>query len=128
MKFRKKPVVIEAIKIPQPNDILGHGEVWGFFYRGGFRDFYVADDKGYDIQTLEGKMHGSTGDWIIRGVAGEFYPCRKDIFESTYEVVNEDGGGNTRKGRVGEGAQQEHQEVGEVAADGLVDPGREGDS
>jgi len=39
------------------------------------------------IQTLEGTMQASPGDWIIRGVAGEFYPCKPDIFEATYEAV-----------------------------------------
>ena len=42
-----------------------------------------------DIHTLEGVMHADPGDWIIRGVQGEFYPCKPDIFEQTYEAVEE---------------------------------------
>jgi hypothetical protein len=41
----------------------------------------------WSIDTLEGLIHASSGDWIIRGVQGEFYPCKPDIFESTYEAV-----------------------------------------
>lgn len=44
------------------------------------------------IHTLEGTINASAGDWIIRGVKGEFYPCRSDIFEQTYEQVDEDEG------------------------------------
>jgi hypothetical protein len=44
-----------------------------------------ADDNGLDIHTLEGVMHAQTGDWIIRGVKGEFYPCKPDVFALTYE-------------------------------------------
>lgn len=84
-KFRKKPVIIEAVQVPLPDQFVEHGEVWGLFHRSGFANFRVADDKGYDIGTLEGTMHASPGDWIIKGVKGEFYPCKPDIFESTYE-------------------------------------------
>lgn len=56
-KFRKKPVVIEAYQT----------------------------DKEIDIETLEGTMHASIGDWIITGVNGEKYPCKPDIFKKTYE-------------------------------------------
>lgn len=61
MKFRKKPVVIEA---------------------------YQTDVE-MDIETLEGTHHASVGDWIITGVHGEQYPCKPDIFEKTYEPVTE---------------------------------------
>ena len=89
MKFRKKPVVIEAVQVPMPDQFVEHGLVLGVFYKHGFGDFHVADDKGYDIKTLEGVMHANPGDWIIRGVKGEFYPCKPDIFEATYEPVEE---------------------------------------
>lgn len=85
MKYRKKPVVIEAMQIPQPNDIEGHGRIWGWFYVNKFEDFKVTDEKGYDLKTLEGVLHALPGDWIIRGVKGEFYSCRNEIFEMTYE-------------------------------------------
>jgi hypothetical protein len=47
----------------------------------------VTENMGIDIPTLEGVMHASPGDWIIRGVHGECYPCKPDIFEKTYEKV-----------------------------------------
>lgn len=87
MKFRKKPVVIEAVQVPTPEQVAEHGAVIGLFYKYSFNDFMVADDKGYDIETLKGVMHACPGDWIIRGVKGEFYPCKPDIFAATYERV-----------------------------------------
>ncbi|HLE04564.1 MAG TPA: hypothetical protein VI729_08150 [Anaerolineales bacterium] len=59
--FRKKPVVIQAIRM----------------------------NVAVDIPTLEGTMRCDPGDWIIRGVKGEVYPCKPDIFEATYEEVEE---------------------------------------
>lgn len=88
MKFRKKPVVINAEQVPVDDIIENielHGRVWGLFMSGNFDDFMMTTDKGYDIHTLEGVMHASPGDWIIKGVKGEFYPCKPDIFEATYE-------------------------------------------
>ena len=60
-KFMKKPVVIEAYQTQEP----------------------------IDIETLEGVLHASPGDWIITGVKGEQYPCKPDIFEETYDPVVE---------------------------------------
>ena len=80
MKFRKKPVVIEAMQfIGDPNlqeclDFIGGPNVGG-------------DDTRIVIETLEGLMTCSKLDWIIKGVKGEFYPCKPDIFEATYEEV-----------------------------------------
>ena len=59
MKFRKKPVVVDAYQT----------------------------DREMNIETLEGVMHTEPGDWIITGVNGERYPCKPDIFEKTYEPV-----------------------------------------
>lgn len=83
-KFRKKPVVIEAVqfdpnKAPWPEGVIAwetHGPrprdmSWGY------------------IETLEGKMSVIAGDWIITGIKGEKYPCKPDIFEATYEPVYE---------------------------------------
>jgi hypothetical protein len=84
MKFRKKPVVIEAIQFDGTNkfDIC-------FFFKGyGNFDAFFTEDK-IEIQTLEGVITASPGDWIIRGVKGEFYPCKNDIFLMTYEPVTE---------------------------------------
>lgn len=80
-KFRKKPVVIEAEQFhddrPLPFHELG---------------IMAMDPDGFwFIETLEGRLRVSPGDWVIRGVAGEFYPCKPDIFDATYELVT--GGG-----------------------------------
>ena len=85
MRFRKKPIVIEAVRIPNQDEMIEHGLVIGFFMKYKFEDFTIEEDKGYNIKTIEGTMHASPGDWIIRGINGEFYPCKPDIFEKTYE-------------------------------------------
>ena len=73
--FRKKPIVIEAIQ-----------------FRGNFDELesFVGGDANFTngelvIATLEGALHASDGDWIIKGVKSEFYPCKPDIFAATYE-------------------------------------------
>jgi hypothetical protein len=91
-QFRKKPVVIEAVRVSkrmdltapdwwadavQRNRVIVHG--MGKFTR---------DQPWVEIQTLEGVMRGDDGDWIIRGGAGEFYPCKPAIFEATYEAAD----------------------------------------
>ena len=80
MKFRKKPVVIEAMQF---TDALKFEELAAFM-RGATFNIYERSVK---IHTLEGIMEASPGDWIIRGVKGEFYPCKPDIFTATYEPV-----------------------------------------
>ena len=77
MKYRKKPIVIEALQF---NGNFAECEA----FVGGDAEFRNGE---LIIATLEGAMHASPGDWIIRGVKGEFYPCKPDIFEATYEVV-----------------------------------------
>lgn len=78
---RKKPVVIEAVQfVPESHDELLH-------HLDGCTGFYINDDGNIVIPTLEGDMIASPGDWIIRGVKGEFYPCKPDIFDATYEEV-----------------------------------------
>ena len=87
MKFRKKPVVIEAIQYFRDKNIH---EVMNFFgAENGVAFKYHVVDNEYDIITLEGNMRVSKGDWIIKGVKGEFYPCKPDIFNATYEKVEE---------------------------------------
>lgn len=94
-KYIKKPIEVEALQI--------HGnvsEIKEFIGENG--DAYISDaawqvGKGrphtiVTIHTLEGDMRATDGDYIIKGVKGEFYPCRKDIFEETYELV--EGGKN----------------------------------
>ena len=79
-KFRKKPVVIEAIRFIGSN----YEEVREFIGQNT-----LCSDLSIVISTLEGDMVAQKGDYIIKGVQGEFYPCKPDIFNSTYEVVSE---------------------------------------
>lgn len=87
MKFRKKPVVIEAVQWNGSNT----KEVEDFARDSArvFKAVYPSDNPKtvpyIDIYTLEGTMRASVGDYIIKGVNGEFYPCKPDIFEKTYE-------------------------------------------
>ena len=90
MKFRKKPVVIEAtqwfkigdhpaVRVPDDKDVTDWSEDLQKLPRGSLGL----------IDTLEGAMYVNPGDWIITGVMGEKYPCKPDIFEMTYERVEE---------------------------------------
>ncbi len=82
-KFRKKPVVIEAMQVTKP---LPDGFVE--FLQKGSKDRHVTFDMDREeivVDTLEGKMTARLGDWIIKGVQNELYPCKPDIFEATYE-------------------------------------------
>jgi hypothetical protein len=91
MKFRKKPVVIEARQLtPENAEEIGawceamlckhdtySSYLWGYALNVNARTLRIP--------TLEGDMSADMGDWIIQGVKGEFYPCKPDIFEMTYE-------------------------------------------
>lgn len=84
MKFRKKPVVIEAVQWTGNNigEVIDHV--------GGGLEFTTEELRNAPvviIPTLEGKMTAMPGDWIIKGVKGECYPCKPDIFAATYELV-----------------------------------------
>ena len=89
-KFRKKPVVIDAWQFDgswaSAQPILETIEEAKPIDRSGprWRDFNGGE---IIIPTLEGEMTASAGDWIIKGVKGEFYPCKPDIFSTTYEAV-----------------------------------------
>jgi hypothetical protein len=79
-KYKKKPVIIEAVQYKRDENI------------SSCMDFcpdmiYNQEDNEYDIVTLEGRMRITKGDFIIKGVNGEFYPCKPDIFRKTYEEV-----------------------------------------
>jgi hypothetical protein len=100
-KFRKKPVVIEATQWfrngdhPEDGPRTQEGAVVRYYRNpedDGARNCehcgYIMHDHGW-IDTLEGGHNVCPGDWIITGVAGERYPCKPDIFEATYEPVNE---------------------------------------
>ena len=77
--FKKKPVIIEAVQFT--------GDNVDFIKEFTNYNSSICNDE-LNIHTLEGNMIASVGDWIIKGVKGEFYPCKPDIFESTYEEVN----------------------------------------
>lgn len=86
-KYRKMPVVIEAIQwTPHENC-----EQVAAFIGDYFNPVDCADPltDTYRVATLEGAVYASSGDWIIKGVQGEFYPCKPDIFAQTYEEVQE---------------------------------------
>jgi hypothetical protein len=93
MKFRKKPVVIEAMQWNGSAESIRQICQWA---NARFEDEpnvdYVSCHDGTVsdvlVHTLEGEMQVSPGDWIIKGVKGEFYPCKPDIFEQTYERVD----------------------------------------
>jgi hypothetical protein len=85
MKFRKKPVVIDAFKLGYDSE-----PEWFINELGESISFISSDGEPYlIIQTLEGKMTAHKGDYIIKGVKGELYPCKTDIFEQTYDKVKE---------------------------------------
>lgn len=79
-KFRKKPVEIEAIRFIGSN----YEEIREFIGQNT-----LCSDLSIVIPKLEGDMVAQKGDYIIKGVQGEFYPCKPDIFNATYEVVSE---------------------------------------
>lgn len=84
MKYRKKPVVVEAIQWTGDNmDAISQFVGEDLVPMGD--EYETSTEVG--IFTLEGVMTAHVGDWIIKGVKGEFYPCKPDIFEETYEVV-----------------------------------------
>jgi hypothetical protein len=86
MKFRKKPVVIEAWQI-HPNDEQTRPlpPKWLLDALTITSIVMFKPDGGAEIKTLEGVMDADVGDWIIQGVKGELYPCKPDIFAATYE-------------------------------------------
>ncbi|MEZ7724301.1 MULTISPECIES: hypothetical protein [Fusobacterium] len=93
-KYIKKPIKIEAIQLKEDNII----EVFDFLDEANYKETKSTEEledfnqrmlkQGYiEIETLEGIMKASFGDYIIKGVKGEFYPCKPDIFQVTYEEV-----------------------------------------
>ena len=84
MKFRKKPVVIEAVQFTRPFSNATQFCPSLRLIRGDYNrvEFGI-------VPTLEGDHRADIGDWIIQGVKGEFYPCKPDVFEMTYEALME---------------------------------------
>ena len=90
--YRKKPIVIEARQYPAYNEAQDIDEWFEDLRKLALWCGGYLDGGTYDIiiPTLEGDMHSSTNDYIIKGVQGEFYPCKPDIFEATYEAADDD--------------------------------------
>lgn len=84
MKYRKKPVVVEAVQYHAPNI----GAVMDFI-KDDIHLVFNHKTNSYFIPTLEGNMEITDGDYIIKGLQGEFYPCKPDIFAETYEKTEE---------------------------------------
>lgn len=85
MKYRKKPVVIEAVQLLEET----FADCCEFIGEDNLADGTSQDEICIVISTLEGEMTAREEDWIIKGIKGEFYPCKPDIFEATYEPVEE---------------------------------------
>lgn len=79
MKFRKKPIAVEAIRYEKAH--IGRALDFCNMLR------YNQHDNEYYVETLEGCMKVTEGDFIVKGINGEFYPCKPDIFEKTYEKL-----------------------------------------
>lgn len=95
MKYRKKPVLIEAAQLTPTaalHALMGEAPgPFGLLVSGDFnRERREVSRAWVSIETLEGVMRADLNDWIIRGVKGEIYPCKPDIFETTYEQVTND--------------------------------------
>lgn len=90
-RYRKKPAEIEAMRWDGSMDSTDRITYWC----GGIYDYTVKPSDHTDkcewiaIPTLEGTMKANVGDYVIKGVKGEFYPCKPDIFEATYEPVED---------------------------------------
>lgn len=101
MKYRKKPIIIEAVQLKWSTwsevcELIGENS-----FNNGAKGVYIKEDGththdpisdariGLLIPTLEGVMLAIEGDYIIKGIKGEFYPCKPDIFEATYEIVED---------------------------------------
>lgn len=96
-KFRKKPVVINAVHWTGDNlkeviEFTGKHPRWDEWFQSWetYEDHVRQSGGIFKILTLEGTMSAAPGDWIIKGVNGEVYPCKPDIFEKTYEAVHDD--------------------------------------
>lgn len=83
-QYKKKPVVISAVQWTGEDESMN--EILGFCPAAKFI-VEIGGPKRLEIETLEGTMRADIGDYIIRGVKGEFYPCKPDVFEKTYEPI-----------------------------------------
>ena len=88
MKFRKRPIIIEAIKLIYENVSAIRIFIGAGLLADNKPELNLEKEMVLYIPTLEGLMTAKEGDWIIKGVQGEFYPCKPDIFQATYEKVD----------------------------------------
>lgn len=90
-KYRKKPVVIDAFRLGSKN--IGDFKSWVSSFGDDFKEWFdfigqLPYGEYLKVKTLEGTSYNvEPGEWIIRGIKGEYYPCKSDIFEMTYEPV-----------------------------------------
>lgn len=92
-KYRKKPVVVEAFQLPLSGVLADIAHDLPKWFIRALLDGKITQAPrapGIVITTFEGDMRGVAGDWIIRGIKGELYPCKPDIFAATHEAVTED--------------------------------------
>jgi len=96
-RYRKKPIEIEAVRW-DGTAVAATPIIDWILNQDGSAAYHCPHDMGcagtaaghtIGIRTLEGRMQATPGDWIIRGIQGEFYPCKPDIFAATYELVEE---------------------------------------
>ena len=83
-RFRKKPVTIEAVQYDGTPGSYRAIALWAPVF------WSCARAPDIMIETLEGTLYANPGDWIIRGIKGEFYPCKPDIFAATYEIAQDE--------------------------------------
>lgn len=92
MKYRKKPVIIDAFQL-NTRGLIEEEWFWDAVNEGIIITHYFGKYQSKDaycyIKTLEGTMRANAGDYIIKGVNGEIYPCKPDIFEKTYELADD---------------------------------------
>ena len=86
-RFRKKPVVIEAVQFTGGESGDAVTQFLGGYHAVETHRWKSNTEEGGFILTLEGEMEFGPRDWIIKGIKGEFYPCRDDIFQATYEEI-----------------------------------------
>lgn len=89
MKFRKRPLIVEAIQFNGDDSLSRMENHWKEAFNSVADYGYSEGLENFFIETMEGNMCALLGDWIIKGIHGEFYTCKPDIFEKTYERVEE---------------------------------------
>ena len=88
MKYRKKPVVIEAVRVRDITSMMLESTAPRWLLVALGKGTVVDLVAHVVVHTLEGAMRGELDDWLICGVKGEIYPCKPDVFEATYEAVD----------------------------------------